>query len=128
MQWQEFWELHRKTILIVLGGVALLIGGWLYSRPAPANPTFATAVSTKPAAVDKSKAATTPAKVCVDVKGAVNRPGVYTLGKMPAFKKRLQQQEASIPMQTCARSTWPSSCRISRSSMFQLKANSCQAV
>lgn len=81
MQWQEFWELHRKTILIVLGGVALLIGGWLYSRPAPANPTFATAVSTKPAALDKSKAATSPAKVCVDVKGAVNRPGVYTLGK-----------------------------------------------
>ena len=40
MQWQEFWELHRKTILIVLGGVALLIGGWLYSRPAPANPTL----------------------------------------------------------------------------------------
>ena len=81
MQWQEFWDLHRRTILIVLGGVALLIGGWLYSRPAPANPTFATAVSTKPAAVDKSKAETTPAKVCVDVKGAVNRPGVYTLGK-----------------------------------------------
>ena len=112
MQWQEFWELHRKTILIVLGGVALLIGGWLYSRPTPANPTFATAVSTKPAAVDKSKAATTPAKVCVDER-SIGRE--YTRWeKMPGFKKRLQQREASIPMPTCARSTWLSSCRISR--------------
>ena len=45
MQWQEFFELHRKTILIVLGGLILLIGGWLYSKPTPTSPTFATAAS-----------------------------------------------------------------------------------
>lgn len=82
MNWREFWELHRKACLagVVVAGV--LVGSWIYSRFQATTPAFSMASSS----IDSSSAGspvthTTASKVCVDVKGAINHPGVYTLSK-----------------------------------------------
>ena len=128
MQWQEFFELHRKTILIVLGGLILLIGGWLYSKPTTTSPTFATATSSAKPADVKNESATRTARSVLTLKEQSISQVSIRWARTLVSKKPLMQLAACMPMRICVRLIWPSSYRISRSSMFQHKVNSCQAV
>lgn len=124
MQWQEFFELHRKTILIVLGGLILLIGGWLYSKPTTTSPTFATATSLM---LKMSQRHELRRSVLTLKEQSISQVSIRWARTLVS-KKPLMQLAACMPMRICVRLIWPSSYRISRSSMFQHKVNSCQAV
>lgn len=80
-QFRELWEMHRKEVII---GVAILVfGGYYWYQHQGMNATLGTnnAVNQTSQVKPTANSATATGKVTVDVKGAVNKPGVYTLPK-----------------------------------------------
>lgn len=79
-QLKESWEMHKTAWLI---GLALVLGGggYWYHQTTSAPPVLPQRQSAPVKSALGSAAPSNTGKVVVDVKGAVNHPGVYTLAK-----------------------------------------------
>ncbi|MBM6753531.1 helix-hairpin-helix domain-containing protein [Lactobacillus alvi] len=78
---RELWEMHRKEVII--GIISIIFGGYYWYQHQGMNANLATnnAVNQTSQVKSIASSATPTGKVTVDIKGAVNKPGVYTLPK-----------------------------------------------
>lgn len=78
---RELWEMHRKEVII--GIISIIFGGYYWYQHQGMNANLATnnAVNQTSQVKSTASSATPTGKVTVDIKGAVNKPGVYTLPK-----------------------------------------------
>lgn len=86
---KEMWETYRRECVIGIVAIFVCGGLWLtrQNRGNNSAPQFATASSSKVKPTSQSKQSST---ICVDVKGAVNRPGVYRMPKGSRVEEALK--------------------------------------
>lgn len=91
-QFQTLWQ-TRRTWLVAGGSVlVLLVGvfGWQTTHSAPAVATALTTTSSQ-TSTSQASSATSQATIMVDVKGAVTKPGVYTITSLPHVQTAIAQ-------------------------------------
>lgn len=99
--WEEKWY-HRVNkwalatgvlALVVIGLIVLLINRREETAPVPTLPAYKPALPATPSSGNREKAA----KIVVDVKGAVNHPGVYKLSGGSRVQDAMQQAGGAAP-------------------------------
>lgn len=75
---REVWESYRYQLIVLLAALAL-VGAWLMKRPAAVPNQTGQPLAMSSTSSSQSSGAVTTSRVCVDVKGAVKKPGIYKL-------------------------------------------------
>lgn len=93
---QDFWDAHRRECLIAIIIIALAGGMWYQhqGKRSTNNQAFTTQGSTRTRKVSHS---TSSAAIFVDIKGAVNRPGVYRLSRGSRVEEALKSAGGPSP-------------------------------
>lgn len=90
------WDTYRRECLIGLIAIVVCGGLWLtrQNKGNNSSPQFATESSTKMKPTSSTRQSAT---ICVDVKGAVNRAGVYRLPKGSRVEEALKAASGQTP-------------------------------
>lgn len=92
---KESWADHRGKWLLALAGIGLVLGYYFLRQPTTTttatNDLAASTSQVSSAVATSSTPTSTSGKVTVDVKGAVHRPGVYTLSRSSRVQEAVKR-------------------------------------
>lgn len=100
-KFKELWSMYRYQIIAgvaVTLGLVMLFGYRTVKRAAtPSTTSFAPAASSSLANSTSAVGSRQPARICVDVKGAVQKPGVYYFKRGSRVQEALRAAGGALP-------------------------------
>lgn len=101
-KFKELWALYRYQIIVgtaaLLAAIALLAYRTVKTAPSSEQAGFSSAASSALVSSDASTVSNrSPARVCVDVKGAVQKPGVYYFKRGARIQEAIRAAGGALP-------------------------------